>query len=375
MKKLILLFLAVQTSVLAGTNTWYKPGNYPEDPRNFAKDMQEIKGNYRYYRFESDLRKDKDVLDEFKTNDVNGIISYLQFENNKIVIDEVDMPPKVFNGLLPSNSVGKSLVSYVTGHAICQGYISSVDEVMDWDLLDNTLYEDQALIDILNMSAGDQALIGQSLHPKQDNMLKTNNVNLNMTSLETIMNTHMQNTIKGNPMYNYSALTTHVLMNYVMHKAGDNWERLLYRVFVENAKIKNKVYFQKTRKGKGDSLRYSFYADRYDYLRIAKAIMNDWNNNTCVGKYLQTVYDRRIPKNEDDLFACKTCDVNNNTRSYGGQFHFDVVGMEDRKIIGMSGFAGQNIVIDIDNEKIIVINSKYSNFDWQELVYEIIKEI
>ena len=66
MKKLILLFLAVQTSVLAGTNTWYKPGNYPEDPRNFAKDMQEIKGNYRYYRFESDLRKDKDVLDEFK---------------------------------------------------------------------------------------------------------------------------------------------------------------------------------------------------------------------------------------------------------------------------------------------------------------------
>jgi hypothetical protein len=49
--------------------------------------------------------------------------------------------------------------------------------------------------------------------------------------------------------------------------------------------------------------------------------------------------------------------------------------MEDRKIIGMSGFAGQNIVIDIDNEKIIVINSKYSNFDWQELVYETIKEI
>ena len=138
-----------------------------------------------------------------------------------------------------------------------------------------------------------------------------------------------------------------------------------YRVFVENAKIKNKVYFQKTRKGKGDSLRYSFYADRYDYLRIAKAIMNDWNNNTCVGKYLQTVYDRRIPKNEDDLFACKTCDVNNNTRSYGGQFHFDVVGMEDRKIIGMSGFAGQNIVIDIDNEKKILVKGMYfpSNCD------------
>ena len=34
---------------------------------------------------------------------------------------------KIINAMLPSNSVGKSLVSYVTGHAICKGYISNVD--------------------------------------------------------------------------------------------------------------------------------------------------------------------------------------------------------------------------------------------------------
>ena len=40
--------------------------------------------------------------------------------------------------------------------------------------------------------------------------------------------------------------------------------------------------------------RYSFYANRYDYLRIGKRILDDWNNDTCVGKYLKTIYEQRI---------------------------------------------------------------------------------
>ncbi len=54
------------------------------------------------------------------------------FEDGKIVIDESDIPisiqgDKIIDGLLPSNSMGKSLVSYVTGHAICEGYIYKVN--------------------------------------------------------------------------------------------------------------------------------------------------------------------------------------------------------------------------------------------------------
>ena len=369
MKKIILLVLVLQSSVLANTNTWYQPGSYPEWDQWKSSQMHEIKGAPNYYKFESNIKKDKDVLDEFKNNDTTGIISYLLFEDNKIVIDEVDMPPKIINGRLPSNSVGKSLVSYVTGHAICEGYISSVNEVMDWNLLDNTLYEDQVLIDILNMTAGDQKYIGEApgYNPRVDNMWKASGVNLNMTSLETIAKSNLQNTVKGTDIYNYSALTTHVLMNYVIHKAGKDWERLLHKVFNENAKVKNSVYFQKTQEGKGHSIRYSFYADRYDYLRIAIAIMKDWNNDTCVGKYLKTVYDRRIIKNDG---RPEPHSVANYTKSYGGQFYFDFVGLENREIIGLDGFAGQNIVIDTDNEKIIVINSKYKNYDWEEIVYD-----
>ena len=163
------------------------------------------------------------------------------FENNKIVIDESDIPrqvqgDRIIDGLLPSHSMGKSLVSYITGHAICEGYIESVDErLTGWDVIQNTLYEDQVLINLLNMSAGDQEYIGERLDPQVDNQWKATGKNLNMTSLETIMNSYMQNTNKGRDVYNYSALTTHVIFNYVLHKSGDD---ILDKVFTDHVKVK-----------------------------------------------------------------------------------------------------------------------------------------
>tara|TARA_B100000787_G_C16172345_1_gene287196 strand:- start:402 stop:1532 length:1131 start_codon:yes stop_codon:yes gene_type:complete len=367
----LLVFLSVSVLAQKNTNTWYIPGHYPESFQQFIYEMHEVKGAHNYYKFESNLQKDKNILKELKNNNKTGLISYLLFEDNKIVIDESDIPPKIIDDLLPSHSIGKSLVSYVTGHAICKGYISSVDEILDWDLLDNTLYEDQVLINLLNMRAGDQKYIGERLHPQVDNQWKSSGVNLNMTSLETIVESNLQNTQKSDSVYNYSALTTHILMNYVIYKSGNDWEKLLHSVFNENAKVKNSVYFELTRKasyGHESTVRYSFYATRYDYLRIAKAIMDDWNNDTCVGKYLKTVYDRRIDKNDND--NPKPDDIATYSKRYGGQFYFDIIGMEDSKILGMSGFAGQNILIDLDNQKIIVINSLFKNYDWKKIVYE-----
>ena len=50
------------------------------------------------------------------------------------------------------------------------------------------------------------------------------------------------------------------------------------------------------------------------------------------------------------------------------QFHFDIFEIKKtRKIIGMSGFAGQQILIDLDNRRIIVVNSLYRNYDWKKI--------
>jgi len=381
MKKIFVIFCLLLFTNIANAkknkNTW----DYPL----LAFDKFETKGSQDFYKFQSNLRKDKDVLKEIKNNKETGLISYLLFEDNKIVIDESDIPIKVqgdriIDGLLPSHSMGKSLVSYVTGHAICEGYISSVDErLTGWDVIENTLYEDQVLIDLLNMTAGDQKYIGQRLDPQEDNFLKKSKVNGNLIPLKRIMEVDLLNSKKSKPVYNYSALTTHVIMNYVIYKTDNNWEKLLHKVFNEHVKVKNSVYFVKTPKvgryekliGYEQSGRYSFYATRYDYLRIAKTIMEDWNNDTCVGKYLKKIYERRIKKKDNTK---EPDSVGLYTKKYGGQFHFDIFGLKKtRKILGMDGFAGQQILIDLDNKRIIVVNSLFKNYDWKKIVHKKIK--
>ena len=379
MKNFFFIFLILIFSSNAYANKNKNTWDYPLiDYRGWV-----IKGSKDHYKFQSDLREDKDVLKEFKKNKDTGIISYLLFENDKIVIDVADIPrfvssgEVIINGLLPSHSMGKSLVSYVTGHAICEGYIDSVNvRLNDWPLIKDTLYEDAVLLDLLNMKGGDQKWVGERRNIGSDNRIKGEKPeeNVNVIGLAKVKDKYLRGTEKSKLIYNYSALTTNVIMNYTKHKAGDNWDKLLHKVFNEHVKVKNNVQFQKSRRyGDFVSARYSFYADRYDYLRIAKTMMEDWHNDTCAGKYLKTIYENRIKKKDNVKHAT---DVGLYTKSYGGQIHFDIFGIKkERKIIGLSGFAGQNILIDLDNKRIIVISSLYRNYDWKKIAYKKIKNI
>jgi hypothetical protein len=380
MKKIltVIFILIFSTSAYANKNknTWDYPLTVYEG--------WVVKGSADHYKFKSDLREDKNVLKEFKKNKDTGIISYLLFENDKIVIDVADIPKKVssgeyiIDGLLPSHSMGKSLVSYVTGHAICEGYIDSINvKLNDWPLIKNTLYQDAVLLDLLNMKGGDQKWVGERRNVGSDNRIKGGKPeeNVNVIGLEKVMSKYLKGTEKSKLIYNYSALTTNVIMNYVKFKAGDDWDKLLHKVFNEHVKVKNSVQFQKSNRKyartKFNSARYSFYANRYDYLRIAKTMMEDWHNDTCAGKYLKTIYENRIKKKDN---VKDSIDVGLYTKSYGGQIHFDLFGIKkERKILGLSGFAGQNILIDLDNKRIIVVNSLYRNYNWKKIVYKKIK--
>ena len=282
-----------------------------------------IAGSKNFYNFQSDLRKDQAVTKDIKNTKTTGLRGYLLYEDGKIVIDEsVELPDfiKRNGNRLPSHSMGKSLVSYVTGHAICEGYIDSVDvKLDDWPTIKNTLYEGQSLIDLLNMTAGDENYTGARFG-KSDNRIKINGIikNVNTVPLYKVMKgatqLHTKRTtswFSETPIYNYNALVTNTIMNYVIYKTGDDWEPLLHKVFTQHVKVKDEVHFlkikdkgrystqsnlPKTGLGTKELGRYSFYATRYDYLRIAKTMMDDWNNDTCAGKYLKAMYKQRIDK-------------------------------------------------------------------------------
>jgi hypothetical protein len=350
----------------------YKIGDKKNDTYEFEFDLQD-----------NDLSK---LVNEQLKDKKTGLVSYLLWENNKVLIDQ-NRKSKYKKGYYPSHSVGKSLVSLVTGYAVCGGYIDSVHSTINYPTVKNTLYENQRLLHLLNMTAGDELIVGERFF-KKDNPIEGKGPNVNTIPIKKVMKRYFKgskryegsgwNTTTGQVssglVYNYSAMTTNVIMNYVIYKTGADWEKLLHKVFVEDAKVEKRVYFGKTlnknkvgNRKSGEYGRYSFYAQRYDYLRIAKLVLDHWNNNTCVGKYLKTMYENRVEKNEGIRTKLKGNHMV--TQSYGGQFHFDPIGINDRPILMMDGAYGQQVVIDFNHNKIITVNSTDRHYDYYSLVY------
>ena len=351
-------------------------------------DKHIINGASKPYKFKINLKEDRKKLikDIDKEMQKTGLLSYLLFENDEIVIDKKSPDNRL--GLLFDNdtkwttaSVGKSFTSYVVGQAICDGYIENVDvKLNDWPLIKNTLYEDAKLIDLLNMAAGDQK------YSKND-LVNTKPKNPNVNSLKYHMEGHFEGSKPSQKKYNYGNIVTNIIINYVWFKSNGDFQKITDKVFKEKAKIEDSIYFLKisdrTTQGRKDgikykytvndkdgALRYSMELNRYDFLRVAKSMLTEWKKDTCVGKYFKEIYERRIPKKRKEYPKTVAYTFG---KSYGGQFHFDFAGFKDRKIFALDGAYGQSILIDMDNSKIISINAIHMNYNWHKIALSAIK--
>ena len=349
------------------------------------------KGSENPYKFNIELKDDKNSKFIKKHMQKTALLSYLLYEDGKITIDEIS--PKDRFGILYNNdtqftsaSVGKSLVSYVTGHAICKGYINGIDHRLnDWPLLENTLFYDQKLINLLNMATGHQKYADFNL--KTDKYHKNANSNTVEFHLKKGV---FKNSKKAKSKYQYTNFLSNLLINYVWFKSEGKFQDLLDEIFVDKAKIEHDAWFLKMNdrtikmnnrnntilkeyevKDEDGTIRYSFNASRYDYLRIAKAMLDDWQNDTCAGKFLKTLYQNKIPRNE------KWKDDNSphlNPKSYSGFFYFDYSGLKNKPVMGMNGYGGQNILIDFEKSRIIVMNAIHDDYNWKKIAHSVIKK-
>jgi len=330
-----------------------------------------VSGSSNPKKLSYDLRKSSFLEEQMNTT---SLLSYIFYEDGKVLhsqhtpmerFGDIFTPKTVYH----SNSMGKSMVSYVLGHAICEGYIDSIDsDISDWSLMKDTLYSEQKLIDLLNMSAQDRHVVSDITGVKPSGRW------YNSHSLASFANNELKGTKPNrNKGYHYNGLVTNVLMNYTIYKSGSNYQRLLNKVFREKAGVSQAVYFRKNRTGKSydGSAWYMFNATPTDYLRIGIAIMKDWQNDTCVGKYLKQVNDRRIRKNLSEYSPKLRFQA---SRSYGGQFHLNYRGMSNRDILGLEGYGGQALMIDASNSRIIVANTVHTDYDWDALVYYALRD-
>src|SRR6056300_7127 len=400
MKKLIItLILVLLTPFVSAKTPWegypYNSSEIPNDAnpdykilkhylKKYIKDRQDRKGykfkvkaSKNFKKFNFNLKKDDFVNKQLNET---AMLSYLRYDNGNITIDEITPEErfgKIFknNTQYISNSVGKSLISYITGHAICKGYISGINHRLnDWSVLENTLFYDQPINNLLNMSSGSQnyahtvyGLLGSDRW-------------VNSVSVQSIMKKELKNSEIARLRYNYSNLDTNIVASYVLYKMGHKeFKNLLNEILVDKAGIEHDLWlFKQVPSSKLATLTYSYYASRYDYLRIAVAMLEDWNNNTCEGQYLKSLFENRIKKiDPSDPTAWTLESVSDDgwgsTSTYGGQFHMDITEMEDRPIFVMDGYGGQSHNIDFENNKIISTMAIHRDYDRMKLVHQKLK--
>ena len=348
-------------------------GWYQVKPANNAK------------RFKKNLRESNFLKSEFETS---GLLSYLFLEDGAIIYDEKSPEHRLGdlyrdNTPFLSNSVGKSISSYILGHAICKGYVSGLDaKVDDWELIENTLYHDQNLLDIINMNAGDIQVVDDAT-----GLIGTDRW-YNIHSLKSFAQRELAGSkavSKSRRKHHYNGLATNIFLNYIVHKTNYGFQNLLDEIFRDHVKVQHTVFFGKQLYARTDNGRiiqssrvsptdgvstYGMFATRYDYLRIAKTMLDDWNKDTCVGKYLKSLAANKIPqkrfieKHKGNRFSAK---------SYAGQFHLDYLGLEGRNIFGMDGYGGQTIMIDFDENRIIAISTVHTDYDFERIVLKPLK--
>ena len=340
------------------------------------------KGNAIEFNYDKNLTSltlEKELSEGF-------ILSYLYYENgvvkyNGTALDGRFKKDITNKTLFYTHSTGKSITSYIVGHAICDGYISSIDEIIDWPLMENTLYQGQPLRNLLNMSAGDKHTVNESA-----NRVMGNKDHHRDMGLETIAKLLDGTKVKSKNIF-YNNVLTDIIANYIAFKAGDKYDDLMKKVFQDKIKIKHNVSYEKKGRAKWDKNKskyrgkpqtlasYSYFMTRLDFLRFAEAIMKDYQNKTCVGNYLRESQNQAKkwykfrPYRNNSLFW-----LHNYAKKYGSQFYFDFYEMEKRNIIATEGFNGQNILIDLDNSRIVVTNSAATGWDVRKFMLNVIRD-
>ena len=342
------------------------------------------KGNAKNFNFEKNLVSSK--LE--KQLSKGFLLSYLFYDNGIIKYDgkakDGRFKKDITNEtLFYTHSTGKSITSYIVGHAICDGYISSIDEIIDWPLMENTLYHGQPLRNLLNMAAGDKHV----MHNKETNRFKgsfTHHRNIGLDSIAFLLQGTKP---KGNKVFYNNALAD-IIANYIVFKSGKDYDKLMKKVFQDKIKIANEIAYEKHGQSMNKSLTirkyngspqtlasYSYYMTRLDFLRFAEAMMKDYQNETCVGNYL-----RESQQQAKKWFKYRPTienaqwKVKNYSKKYGSQFYFDFKGLKKRNIIGTEGYNGQNILIDLDNSRIVVTNSAATGWNVKTYMLNVIKK-
>jgi hypothetical protein len=303
-----------------------------------------------------------------------GLISYMVFDKGSLVVD-LTSPPDRFGEILTADphiysmSLGKSLVGYFMGHAICQGHIESLEKKLsDWPLVADTFIADASVQDVINASMGHHVFLKNNEEFHSGRFVGHTGAG---SLAIMITNENLEGTRAEVKKYMYGQLPPLVALNYIAFKTGHNFDEFSDNILRDHVGLSsslkwahhNSIYTE------NGILHPNFNATREDTLRIGMAILEDWKNDTCVGRYLKTVYENRVKKNP----AHRHGSVWGQSSAYAGFFHTGYRGTDD-KILGMDGYGGISMLINFDDERIVYAHSVARNYNHKRLIFDVITD-
>ena len=328
---------------------------------------------------DSKAPKQKDVNSKFNELISNtNLLSALYFDGNNLLIDQKSEQISETTKL-PSQSMAKSFVSYLLGHAICERKISSIEDPVSKYLkaTSGTLYGNKTLRQMINMMAGDGDLFDRGGVGKTSGKIRQGGLRMgraatladydkwdflpNYDVLMIMGATTVYHSIdkakgikgKSKLEYSYSSLVADIVFIVIGEATKQNLDKFVQRNLAERAGTTDEMIWllDKDAVPVGSS---GLYATRKDYLRLGIMIANDWKSDTCIGKYLRDVEKNKISKGSDGGF-------------YGGFFHFD-------QNASMKGHGGQRIIIDWNTGSVLALNAKTDDYEFRKNFESIVSE-
>jgi hypothetical protein len=303
-----------------------------------------------------------------------GLVSYMVYEEGDLVVD-LTSPADRFGDLLLVNpriysmSLGKSLTGYFMGHAICQGYIDSLDQQLsDWPLVANTFIADASVQDVINASMGHQKFLKNN-----EELLSGRFVGHSGAESLAVMieNEGLIGSEGARKRHVYGQLPPFIALNYIAFKTGYNFREFSDKILRGYVGLASSLKWahDPSIHNKNGIVHPNFNATREDTLRIGMSILEDWNTGTCVGDYLKDIYHNRASKSFEEQRGTGW----GRAQAYAGFFHTDYKSTDDI-IMGMDGYGGISMLINFDEERIVYAHSVARNYNHKRLIFDVITD-
>ena len=295
----------------------------------------------------------------------SDLLSVLYFNGNEIEVNEISSKKLKDTELMYSMSMSKSYVGYLLGHAVCDGYIKSLDDPIDKYLSETkgTVYEGVSLRNMGNMSAGDRSFF----FTKSSKVIKGRRYASQILGYKTPIEEFLKRVEKKyqtEQTFYYSDIVPDIVANALDKNLPGGIGKYMQIKISERAGNTEEMVFLRDN---NDWVTTTWiYSSRMDYLKFGKLIYDDWKSDSCISNYLKELLNKSVSskkeKEKDD---------------YTRYSAFFWTGNKSLKFkhLALLGTGGQRIIINFDTGAVLSIHSIRIDYNLSKVRKIVLKKL